>query len=183
MTNQVEMVPLEDAKEQVRKVSVRLALLHLSFSKMLVEEFGEQKGKELVLKAIKSYGVGVGEKAREKANSCGLDNSPENYSGDLPSYGMHDGRQSEEVAGEKRTKAYGCVMGKVWAELGENELGRLYCYVDPAKYMAFNPEFKLVHLKAMPDGDEHCEFTVKPTTKTERQDFSDINKDWSYMDK
>ena len=183
MNSQGEMVSLTDAREQVKKVCVRLALLHLSFAKTLVEEFGEQKGKELVLKAIKHYGIRVGERAKARANNCGLDNSPNHYRGDLPAYGMHDNMQSEEVAGENRTKAYGCVMGKVWRELGENELGRLYCYVDPAKFMAFNPNFKLIHLKAIPNGDEHCEFAVRPTTEKERQDFADNNKDWSYIDK
>ena len=183
MSSQVEMVSLEDAKEQVRKVCVRLALLHLSFAKTIVEELGEQKGKELVLKAIKDYGIGIGETAKKKANDSGLDNSPGHYKGNLPAYGMHDKILNEEVDGEKHTKAYGCVMGKVWADLGENELGRLYCYVDPAKYMAFNPDFKLIHLKALTDGDEYCEFTVKPTTEKERQDFADSNKDWSYIDK
>lgn len=183
MNNQGEMVSLTDAREQVRKVCVRLALLHLSFAKTLVEEFGEQKGKELVLKAIKNYGIRVGEGAKTRTNNCGLDNSPNNYIGDLPAYGMHDDIQSEEIDGESRTKAYGCVMGNVWRELGESELGRLYCYVDPAKFMAFNPDFKLIHLKAIPNGDEYCEFAVRSTTEKERQDFSDNNKDWSYIDK
>ena len=59
-----------------------------------------------------------------------------------------------EVAGEKRIRAYGCVMGKVWDKLGEGELGRLYCYVDLAKYMAFNPNFKLIHTKVLPGGEK-----------------------------
>jgi hypothetical protein len=183
MANQEELVSLEDAKEQVKKVCARLALLHLSFSRTLVEEFGEQKGKELILKAIKHYGIMVGNKAKEKANDARLNNSPNNYKGDLPDYGMHDRVESTGSGEEKRTKAYGCVMGEVWKELGEDKLGRLYCYVDPAKYMAFNPYFKLVHIKAITDGDDYCEFVVRPTTKKEREDFSDNDRDWSYIDK
>ena len=183
MNNQTEMVSLADAKEQVSKVCKRLALLHLSFAKTLVEEYGEEKGKELVLKAIKNYGIRVGEGAKERASKSGLDNSPGHFKGDLPTYGMHDSVQNENVDGESHTKAYGCVMGKVWRELGENELGRLYCYVDPSKFMAFNPDFKLIHIKAIPDGDEYCEFAVRPTTEKERQDFADNNKEWSYIDK
>lgn len=183
MNNQTEMVSLSDAKEQVSKVCKRLALLHLSFAKTLVEEYGEEKGKELVLKAIKNYGIRVGEGAKERASNCGLDNSPENFKGDLPAYGMHDNVQKEKVDDESHTKAYGCVMGKVWKELGENELGRLYCYVDPSKFMAFNPDFKLMHIKAIPDGDEYCEFAIRPTNEKEKQDFADNNKDWSYIDK
>ena len=67
-------------------------------------------------------------------------------------------------------------------EYGEEKLGRLYCYVDPAKYMAFNPGFKMIHLKALPDGDGCCEFVVKPTSAKEREDFLDDDKDWTYID-
>ncbi len=74
-------------------------------------------------------------------------------------------------------------MGQVWNKLSAGELGRLYCYVDPAKYMSFNPDFKLIHMKALPDGDEYCELAVRHTTDEERKDFADKDKDWSYIDK
>ena len=48
--------------------------------------------------------------------------------------------------------------------------------------MAFNPDYKLVHLKALPDGDEHCEFAIGLTTEQEKKDFFDENKDWRYID-
>ncbi len=182
MTAGKESVPLEEAKEQVRKVCVRLALLHLSFARTIVDELGEEKGRQLILKAIKEYGTRIGEEARVKANAQGLDDNPENIKSDLPLYGIHTGWEKVEVGGEERRRAYGCVMGEVWNELGEGELGRLYCYVDPAKYMAFNPNFKLMHLKALPDGDPYCERAVRPTTEQERKDFADKDKDWSYID-
>ena len=182
MTAKEKTVPLEEAREQVRKVCARLGLLHISFARTLIDELGEKKGKELILKAIKDYGIRVGEEARANAKAQGTDNSPKNFKSDLPLYGMHDGGDSVEVDGETRKRAYGCVMGKVWNELGEGELGRLYCYVDPAKYMAFNPDYKLMHLKALPDGDEYCEMAVRPTTEQERKDFADKDKDWSYID-
>ncbi len=182
MATEEKTVALEEAKEQVRKVCARLGLLHIAFARTLVDELGEKKGKELILKAIKAYGTKVGEEAKANAAAKGLDNSLENFKSDLPLYGMHDGGEKVEVEGEKRSIAYGCVMGKVWNELGEGELGRLYCYVDPAKYMAFNPDYKLVHVKALPDGDECCELVVRPTTEQERKDFADKDKDWSYLD-
>jgi len=182
MVKKEETVSLEDAKEQVGRASRRLGLLHLSFARTLVNELGEKKGKELVLKAIRDYATRVGEEVKANAAAQGLDNSPANYKEDLPLYGMNDGMEMVEVDGEKRMRVYGCVMAKLWNKAGEDELGRLYCYVDPAKYMAFNPDFKLVHLKAVPDGDEYCEFVVSPTTEQERSDFADKDKDWSYID-
>ena len=183
MTTKEETVTLEEAREQVRKVCVRLGLLHLSFAKTLVKELGEKKGKQLVLKAIKDYGTRIGEEAKANAAAQGLDNNPANFISDIPLYGMHESGETVEVSGEKRKRAYGCAMGKLWNELGEGELGRLYCYVDPAKYMGFNPKFKLMHTKVLPGGDEYCELAVRPTTEQERKDFADKDKDWSYIDK
>ena len=178
-----QTVDLEEAKEQVRKVCRRLALLHLSYTKTIISELGNRKGKKLVLKAIKNYGTRIGKEVKEAVSAQGIKNDPESYKEDLPLYGMHDGTEEVDVDGEKRIRAYGCVMAKTWKKLGEDELGRLYCYVDPAKYMAYNSNFKLVHIKSVPDGDKYCEFIIKPTTEQERKDFFEEDKDWSYIDK
>ena len=45
-------VDLKDAKEQVEKATRRIALLHLSYAKTIIEELGPEKGERLILKAI-----------------------------------------------------------------------------------------------------------------------------------
>ena len=182
MTTSKETVTLDDAKEQVSRACRRLALLHIAYARTLVDELGEAKGKELILKAIKNYSTRIGEKSKAEATAQGLENTPANFREDLPAYGVHERREVVEVAGETRRYVYGCTLGKLWNELGESELGRLYCLVDPAKYMAFNPDYKLAHLRALPDGDDCCELVVRPTTEQERKDFADKDKDWSYID-
>ena len=62
----------------------------------------------------------------------GLDDSPSNYKEDLPLYGMNERSETVGVNGEKRIRMYGFAMGKVWKSLGEDRLGRLYYYIDPA---------------------------------------------------
>ena len=69
----------------------------------------------------------------------------------------------------------------MWKEYGGEELGRLYCLVDAAQFMSFNPETKFVHLKTIPDGDDCCELVFRPTTEQERKDF-EKDRDWSYLD-
>jgi len=182
-----EVIPFENAKKEVEITSRRIALLHLSYAKTLVQELGEKRGTELIMKAIKDYGIRIGERTRKEVLDQRLEASPENFAkGEhfrVPRFGMHEGHEIVEVEGERRIRAYGCVLGKLWKEYGEEELGRLYCYVDPAKYMAYNPNYKLTHIKALPDGDACCELTVRPTTEKERKDFSSEEKDWSYIDK
>jgi len=182
-----EPIPFEEAKKAVEATSRRIALLHLSYAKTLVDELGEKKGRELILKAIKDYGVRVGEKTKKEVLDKGLEPAPQHFSkGEhfaVPSFGMHEKHETLKVKGEPRVRVYTCALGEVWKEYGEEKLGRLYCYVDPAKYMAYNPNYKLVHIKALPDGDDYCELTVRPTTEQERKDFSSEKKDWRYIDK
>lgn len=182
-----ESISRDEAKKEVEITSRRIALLHLSYAKTLIEELGEEKGTELIMKAIKDYGIRIGERTRKEVLDQGLEASPENFArGEhfrVPRFGMHEEHKMLEVEGELRIRAYGCVLGKLWKEYEEEKLGRLYCYVDPAKYMAYNPNYKLIHIKALPDGDDCCELTVRPTTEKERKDFSSEEKDWSYIDK
>lgn len=175
-----ETVPLSEAKEQVRRVCERLALLHYAFAKAIVDKLGEEQGTQLVMNAIKLYGTVVGEEVRDAVLSRGLEDTPDNYGGDLPQYGMHD---RVEAVGEGRKRVYGCVMGRIWHMLGADRLGRLYCYVDPCKYMAYNPTNKLVHHASLPDGDEYCEMSVEPTSAEDRAEFASQDPDLSKLDR
>ena len=67
-------------------------------------------------------------------------------------------------------------LPKVWHDMGEDKLRRLCCYVDPAKYMVYNPEFNLVHSKAVLDGDSYYELTVKDSSDQERKGFATKTK-------
>jgi predicted hydrocarbon binding protein len=183
-----EAVPINQVVQALQSTSRRIALIHLAYAKAIIEELGEEKGMKLIAKAIKNYGAKIGEKTREEVLKKGLEAIPENFnkgeSYALPIIpGMHDRRERVDVEGVKRNRAYGCVLAEVWKEYGEEKLGRLYCYMDVAKYMAYNPNYKYAHTKAMPDGDEYCEFEVKRTTEEERKDFLAEDKDWFYIDK
>jgi hypothetical protein len=110
--------------------------------------------------------------------------TPENYEAggpNWPSIGTCDAVESVEVEGEQRTRVHGCAMARVWQEFGAESLGRLYCLIDVAKMMAYNPSFKVMHLKVEPDGDDCCELVLRETTAQEREDFW-LDRDWSYAD-
>jgi hypothetical protein len=66
-------------------------------------------------------------------------------------------------------------------EMGEPELGSLYCLIDPAKTMAADPSKKLIHTRCMILGDDECGFETVFTTKKEREDFAK-DRDWSRVD-
>lgn len=185
--NNEQIVSKKKAEKEIEMASRRIALLHLAYAKTLVKELGNKEGKKLVLKAIKYYGKLIGEKVKKDVQAQGLKTTPENFgvgkARNLPEYGMHAKREVFEIEGRKRRRSYGCVLGKLWREYGEEELGRLYCYVDLAKSLYYNPDFKLVHTKCMPERkDEECEFDVLPTTEKERKDFFSEEADWTTID-
>ena len=181
----VDVISLEEAKKQVALASRRLGLLHLAFAEVLVNEMGEEEGKKCVARAIKEYSRKIGSAKRERAFSMGLEPSAETFFevSDLPSIGMHEGVEELEVDGEKRYRAYGCVMGRVWQEFGAGDLGRIYCYVDPASSMEFDPQCKFVHTKAIPDGDDCCELVMRPTNQKDRDEFALPDTDWDAVEK
>jgi hypothetical protein len=154
-----ETVPLAEAENEVKVVTQRLALLHLAFSKTLVEEYGWERGKELILLSIKRYGQYVAERTKKGLQS-------------LPKYGFWERRDG---------RPHLCELGKIMVEMGEPELGSLYCLIDPAKTMAADPSKKLIHTKCMILGDDECGFETLPTTEVEREDFAK-DGDWSHVD-
>lgn len=184
MIRENEQVSRQQAKAEVALAVERVALLHLAYAEMLVDEFGEARGRELAVKAIRRYGAKIAAKARRGAQAQGLPLEPEHYGAggpNWPSLGAADDVEQREVDGETRTYIRGCGLAKTWREQGNESLGRLYCLVDAAKMMAYNPAYKVIHLRAEPDGDERCELVLRTTTAQEREDFS-ADRDWSYLD-
>ncbi len=178
------MIPRAEAVKAVALTCRRLGMLHLAFAATLVKELGRDKGKKLTCEAIKEYARMIGEKKKEVAVHQDWELTQENFRklSDLPAFGMHDKREEVVVDGEKRYRAYGCAMSKVWHEYGQDGLGRIYCYVDPASAMTFNPDFKNVHTKAVPDGDCFCELTYRRTSEKDRKEFKKKNTNFKAIE-
>ncbi len=178
------MIPLEKAEKEVDLAARRIGMLHLAFARTLVEKLGEKKGEEMILSAIKRYGKMVGEKTKESVLAEDWELKPENFgqgsSRTLPKFGNCESAEIlSKENGKKKSKVCGCSMGKVWRELDEEKLGRLYCYVDIAKYMYYNPDYKLIHHQTMPEsGKDCCLFEVKETSEGEKELFYSEEADW-----
>ncbi len=161
MSESNKTMPYEQCVDDVRRMARRTALLHHYFVTTLVEHLGEEKAKKLTTEAIWRYGEHVGKAVRQGVEAMGLPNDIENYAKcpDLPSVGW-EGEVAETEHGPRHRALY-CPLAAVWQELGSEELGRLYCYVDQAKYRAFNPRAKLIHTCNILDGDPYCEFDIR----------------------
>jgi hypothetical protein len=164
MADKKEMISRDEASAQVKRMISRAALIHYAFTKTLVDVLGEKKGKALAKKAIQLYGEWVGKGVKEKTLAKGLPALPENFQDDLPPLGWPD-RETVQVEGERRSRIYSCPLARVWQDLGARDLGRIYCYVDQAKYKAYNPELECVHVRNVLDGDPYCELAVRKRKK------------------
>lgn len=156
-----KMVPAEQARRGIQDMSRRVALLHMCYARMLVDALGEEKGKELIAKAIHSYGTKIGERTRARVEAQGLSNDPANaaFGSDLSPLGWDFNKVA--VDGEPRIEVAGCVMAEIWREYEEEELGGLYCSVDPANMQAYNPDYTMVHVNKTLKGSPRCELAVR----------------------
>ena len=185
MTISEKTVPMEEAIEQVQLAMVRLALMHLSFSSILVKEFGEEKGKELIIKSIMEYGRRIAERSSQGHS-------------DLSNYGVHgryiyEGKEYIDVRNLlkhhddkeinfSKLEIHDCILARIFMEKKEEDLGKLYCYIDAAKSMASDPQAKAIHTRCVLCGDDYCQIKTVKTTKEEQKDFEMSDVNWKNVD-
>lgn len=159
-----------EAAKQILITVERMAMLYYHLASRVVSALGDEKGRELVAEAIASYGREVGERHRRRVVAAGYEASCENYAAlpDLPGLAWSQEYMPTVSRGRKELKV--CPLAKYWIEKGAEELGRLYCYVDQAKYSAFDPDCECRHLKNVLDGDEACEIVPKKRSEWSRID-------------
>ena len=154
-----QTVPLREAENEVKVVTQRLALLHLAFSRSIVDSLGWEDGKQLILDSVKLYGEYVAERTKQGHQG-------------LPKYGFWEQREGKQPL---------CELGKIMLEMGEPELGAMYCLIDPAKTMAADLSEKMIHTRCMILGHDECRFDTVPTSEKDRESFKK-GKDWTQAD-
>ena len=61
-----EKVTLYNASKALESASRRIALIHLSYARTIIEELGHEKGSKIISEAIKDYGEKIGEITRDE---------------------------------------------------------------------------------------------------------------------
>ncbi|MBN1317526.1 MAG: L-2-amino-thiazoline-4-carboxylic acid hydrolase [Anaerolineales bacterium] len=163
-----EMITTGACAFEVGLMARRTALLHYYFSKAIIDKLGEEEGKELIKEAIGAYGRHCGQSVRDGVLEMGLPITDENYNKvrDLPAFGW----KMETIKldnSEDRLIATYCPLAAAFQDLGPEgeKIGRLYCYVDQAKYEAYDPDKVFIHARNVLDGDPYCEFLIEPVEK------------------
>ena len=143
-----ETLSQKECTDQVRKMGNQVGLLFFHFAKTLTKELGDKQGKDLIKKAVHSYGSARGQAIREKVKKAGLELTIKNFSkfSDLPASGW-------EYSDEGTTY---CCYAEAWITRGVENLGRLYCEVDFALMKAYNPKIRMKRVGSVLDGDPCC---------------------------
>lgn len=162
-----EMVPKELALDDVLVMAERLAFLHYAFAKTLEQELPEEAAKTIILKAMDEYGRLCAQSAMDKIEAQGLKPTLANnkYGKNLPSMGWKFApiEMPADKPYGKISKITYCPLADVWRKLGPDgeRLGRLYCWVDQAKFKAYGKGYRCVHDQNVLDGDSCCVIRVE----------------------
>jgi hypothetical protein len=163
MAEPQDRISVDECAADVRLLARRLALLHYYYAEAIIGRLGEEEGRALIKEAIWAYGRHCGNAVRAEVEALGLPLTAENYSRgrDLPRFGWESGKVTLPN-GEVRATSLFCPIAATLQELGPRcmELGRLYCFVDQAKFEAYNPAIEFAHARNVLDGDACCEFAV-----------------------
>jgi hypothetical protein len=165
ITPKSEMVSREEAVHAVEQMTRRAALLYVAFARALVDELGEEHGREVIRQAIWQYGAYIGAATHRAVEAQGLEPTPENFAAgsDLPPLGFQT--ETIVVEGETRSRIYNCVFARTFQEHDLGDLGCLYCQVDPAKMQAYNPSATIIHTRSALRGDDFCELATRIIAK------------------
>ncbi len=166
-----DAIPTSEAAAQVLTMVERIAMVYYHFAQTIINHLGEEEGRKLIAEAIASYGKEVGERQRQRVEALGLPADCENYRTvpDLARLAWTPEYMPKRVInGQERPV---CPLANYWMDKDAANLGRLYCYVDQAKYKAFDPECECRHPKNVLDGDEECLVVAK-----KKSEWNDIDR-------
>lgn len=142
----------EEAAEEVRKLGRLFGLMFYHFANILVEEHGEERGRELVMEVVKRFGLDRAQRVKDQVQAMGLEPTLENYrkAADLP-----------EIGWGGSTRESHCPFAEVWFEKGAADLCKLYCEVDVWKYVGYNPDIDVKRRSWVLEGDDDCRYEIR----------------------
>ena len=142
-----------------RFTEIHHALLFGWLSKAIIERVGQQKGQEVVSKAVRKYGEERGNRMALRATTNRQSLNIANFFV-YAEYRLISGKMKARVTEKSRNltlEAFRCPWCDAWKE---NELlpyGRLYCLdVDKAILHGFNPNLKMEVDSTLSGGAEKC---------------------------
>jgi len=146
-------------ENNIRKLARLYAKLYIHLAREMVSQFGEE-GKKTVCQGIRNFALERGNEVMEKALSKGQSLTMKNFYGNFDSSLVDAGFQMELDLRDWDADGLvtHCPFAEIWQEMGEEELGRIYCNVDEDMLEGYNPELKLDRPEIILEGSKQCVF-------------------------
>ena len=117
--------------------------------KAILEELGEEKGTDLIIKQVKEMGKASGLNRRRILESKGLDNSLENYSASEKTFSnmvsfAWESKVKKRTPDEVIRDFSYCPIAEGFKNFGDEgvKIGELFCmYIDDAVVQTYNPDY------------------------------------------
>lgn len=150
-------------RDPTTEMAKLMAMLYYFMAKEVVDSDGEEKGREIIRRAIWNFGRYRGTKIRENVDAKGLPADLENLVKyyDLPVSKVAESDVKVTPSDYEEVTRH-CTFADVWTALGAGSLGPLYCEQDFALAEGFNKEIKCSRASNMMEpGSSVCELEMR----------------------
>ena len=145
------------------------ALLFGWLAKAVIERAGEERGAQVVRKAVRQYGEERGGRMALRAQGNRHALSMANFSVYGEWRAAAGESESEEVARapHRKVRVHRCPWHAAWKENGLMPYALYYCLeIDEALMRGYNPNLVLEVHSTLPEGAEYCEFLFRDANLT-----------------
>ena len=150
-------------KDPTIEMAKLMALLYYFMAQEIVDSVGEEKGREIIRRAIWNFGRYRGAKIRENVDAEGLPADLENLVRyyDLPASKLTETEVKVTPSTYEEVTRH-CTFADVWMGFGAGSLGALYCEQDFALAEGFNKGIKCSRAcNMMEPGCTVCELDMR----------------------
>ena len=140
----------------VKRMAEFTALLYYHLTKAVIEDFGDD-ARESIRRGVVNFGHERGRNIAKMVKEAGEELTIENLDRfyDMPiKAGWSPGAEYE--GGRKFNTTKECTFAKLWIEKDWQDVGLIYCDVDPAIREGYSDNVVYRHTKVILDGDDCC---------------------------
>ena len=143
----------------LKQLATHFAKLYIHIAREVESRFGNE-GKNAIREGIRNFSFERGKNIRKIVQSKNLPLNMDNYYGNfdnsLAEAGFNMNLDLRDWQAEGIVSH--CPFAEIWKEMGEEDLGRIYCEVDHDMLKGYNPELKLERPENILDGSKKCVF-------------------------
>ena len=142
--------------DAVKRMAEFTALLYYHLTKEMMAAYGDD-ARKVIKKAIREFGLergrNIARKVVENGEALTIKNLDKYY--DMPiSQGW--GPAADYKDGIKHSKTMSCTFAQVWIDKAWEEIGHIYCEVDPAIREGYNPDIEYTPETNLLKGGDFC---------------------------